>query len=259
VDSTVASTVTPPVADTLSSNAPGGAVSPVRPAAAVAVASDTAMAVSAMPLLPASIPTTGWWQHALVFAIAAATLVWLLTPRERNPVHDSDDFSDALRAWAPVLFEEFRTPRAAKKFLNHVRFLAMAQRAPAPLQAPAARALDALKRLPGLRNFFYRPDAPEEDEPLLPGALPEPVLVSLSVIAERYPEWLEDETFWNSNLDKYVKARLDAVPDDLRQALDELKNPEGTANEQWPVGRPLPSFSGYRDAWTKLTAWVQTD
>ncbi len=253
------SAVTPPTADAVASNASSGANAQARPDTLLPAVSDSAMARSAMPLLPASIPETGWWQHALVLAIATATLVWLLTPRERNPVHDSDDFSDALRAWAPVLFEEFRTPRAAKKFLNHVRFLAMAQRAPVPAQAPAARALDALKRLPGLRNFFYRPDLRDDDEPLLPGALPEPVLVSLSVIAERYPEWLEDETFWNTSLDRYVKSRLETVPEDLQQALDELKKPDQTANTA-PLGaRPLPSFSGYREAWKKLTAWVQTD
>ncbi|HEU4719953.1 MAG TPA: P-loop NTPase fold protein, partial [Gemmatimonadaceae bacterium] len=57
-------------------------------------------------------PTTAWWWHVPLALAAMALLLWLVTPREDPAVEDSAAFATALRAWAPVLFEEHPTPRS---------------------------------------------------------------------------------------------------------------------------------------------------
>lgn len=242
----------------VSSVAPIGGVDQVPPGAPVTTQTDSTLSTTPMTLAIAPLPTTVWWEHVLILAAAAAALIWLLTPREDKGVQDSDTFSDALRAWAPVLFEEFRTPRAAKRFLNHVRFLAMAQRAPAARRTPVARALDGVKRLPLIRNAVeaFGEKAPDEEE-LLRGSIPEAVLVSLSVIAERYPEWLDDDAFWRSDLESYVTKTLGVVPDDLKDALEQLGGSSEVGNATRNVVS-LPQFAAHRETWNKLIAWVQT-
>lgn len=205
-----------------------------------------------MPLTVGAVPTTAWWVHGLLALVAFAVLLWLLTPREDNRVEDSKAFADALRAWAPVLFEEHRTPRSAKKFLNKMRFLSMAQRAPADRQSPVEAVVARLSDVPWLRKLlgaFER--RPATQEVLLPGSIPEVALVSLNVIRDRYPEWLEDNAFWHADLRLYVKQRVNPIPPDIEKALralDEIKTPEGGA---------IQSIRFHRAAWSRLEVWVR--
>jgi hypothetical protein len=54
-----------------------------------------------------------------------------------QPVHDSEDFRDALARWSKRIGEAHATPRAAKRLVNKLRFYAMVLRA---LRASGARA-----------------------------------------------------------------------------------------------------------------------
>jgi hypothetical protein len=200
-----------------------------------------------------SSPTTAWWVHALFAVVALVLLVWLVTPRESNRVDDSPAFAAALKAWAPVLFEEHRTPRSAKKFLNKTRFLSMAQRAPLERQAPVDVALAKLGSLSWLRRLFGMFDGRKDTtETLLPGSIPEVALVSLNVIRDRYPAWLKDEKFWETDLRKYVQAHVSPVPHDLAQALDTL--------EESQSGREaVRTLKWCKDPWARLEVWIRDD
>ncbi len=178
--------------------------------------------------------------------VAVGALLWLLTPRESNRVEDSAAFATALKAWAPVLFEEHPTPRSAKKFLNQMRFLSMAQRAPAQRRAPVESLLDRLRGVPLLGRVVARTEEEQPADALLPDAIPEVTLVSLNVIRDRYPEWLADPTFWSCDLQEYVKTRVDPVPMDVAEALRSLGDLQTRLN-----------MGSHRDAWRRLELWVR--
>jgi hypothetical protein len=245
-------------------------VEPAQTVAAVTVNADTAAGV-AQPdsvsrrdtsiassgvnpilLVAGTTPTTAWWLHGLLALAALGVLLWLITPREDNRVEDSAAFAAALRAWAPVLFEQHRTPRSAKKFLNKMRFLSMAQRAPAERQAPVEQAIARLSGIPWLRKFLSAFEKrADTQEVLLPGSIPEVALVSLNVIRDRQPEWLDDPAFWTSDLRKYVESRLKPVPADIEKALgalSEITTPEGGA---------LENFRWCQAPWERLEVWIR--
>ena len=204
-------------------------------------------------LTQGSTPTTAWWLHGLLALSALGVILWLITPREDNRVEDSDAFADALRAWAPVLFEEHRTPRSAKKFLNKMRFLSMAQRAEAERKAPVEVAVERLSGIPWLRKILraFEP-APETQEQLLPGSIPEVALVSLNVLRDRHPEWLNDPIFWRSDLRQYAQKHfVGEPPADIQKALDSLDK------IRTPEGGVIQSFGWYKDPWTRLEVWVR--
>jgi hypothetical protein len=206
-------------------------------------------------MVAGSIPSTAWWPNAVLFAAALGVLVWLLTPRETNRVNDSEAFAKALKAWAPVLYEEFRTPRAAKKFLNHVRFLSMAQRAPGPTLRPVDRVIEKVRALWPVRYVVDAFRGTGDQERLAPGSIPEVVLVSLSVIAQRYPDWLREEEFWETDLRSYVEEKLTTIPADIQQALTELDKLQSPTN----IGPFVETHRAHGEAWTKLVAWVQPE
>jgi hypothetical protein len=57
-----------------------------------------------------------------------ALIAWIAVNRRPDPVlHDSDKFKRALRIWNDVVYARRSTPRALKRFVNRVRFLAMAK------------------------------------------------------------------------------------------------------------------------------------
>jgi photosystem II stability/assembly factor-like uncharacterized protein len=205
-----------------------------------------------IPLVAGTAPTTAWWMHGLLALAALGVLFWLLTPREDNRVEDSAAFAAALRAWAPVLFEQHRTPRSAKKFLNKMRFLSMAQRAPAERQAPVEQAIARLSGIPWLRKFLSAFERrAETQEVLLPGSIPEVALVSLNVIRDRQPAWLDDPAFWTSDLRKYVEARLKPVPADIEKALEAL------SHIATPEGGALENFRWCQAPWERLEVWIR--
>ena len=200
-----------------------------------------------VPLVVGTTPTTAWWLHLMSMLAALGGVLWLITPREDNHVEDSAAFATALRAWAPVLFEEHPTPRSAKKFLNKMRFLSMAQRAPAVRRSPAEAAIARLSALPWLYRVLAAFEPREQTkETLLPGSIPEATLVSLNVIRERYPQWLMDPKFWSTDLRKYVEQHLRPVPDDIRQALEELPQ----------IGAQL-NLAHCKEPWSRLEVWVR--
>jgi len=74
------------------------------------------------------------WMLSLPLDLGAVFLLLVvnvvLTTRPGVVTHDSQQFTDALgKVWYPLVLEKQNTPRAAKRFVNRVRYLAMRQRA----------------------------------------------------------------------------------------------------------------------------------
>lgn len=102
-------------------------------------------------------------------------------------VRDSPRFKEALKVWNPLLIRdpanpEIRaTPRAMKRFLNRLRYLAMMQRRSPPLPQPVIRFLRWCMR--------EKPRAPEDY--LAQNAMAEETLVALSMVRYCRKEWHE--------------------------------------------------------------------
>lgn len=74
----------------------------------------------------------GWVPLAVLGAIAAVALAAAWLRRVDPVVHDSSQFRLALKIWLPVVVLRQNTPRAIKRFVNRVRYLAMLRGEPAP-------------------------------------------------------------------------------------------------------------------------------
>jgi hypothetical protein len=116
---------------------------------------------SAVQTVPSTLPS--WFPAGLavlLLAVAAAALV----PRflAEAVVDDSDTFKEALKFWAPQIGRRRVTPRAIKRYMNRLRFLAMR-----------------------LRDVTRQAEETRESPPL-----DEPALVTLSALEELDPEQL---------------------------------------------------------------------
>ena len=192
------------------------------------------------------------WGAAGVAALALLTLIGVLLGRRGQvQTDDSEDFRAALEVMRPWIVLGHPTPRLLKRYLNHVRFVAMRQRGD---EEPESLAGSLLGRL-GL--------VPKSPEPLAPPAgLAEPVLVALSALHQSRldwqiePEWLLDDY---ANLkDGGISALVDTRLEDtagraellarLKQALDDY-------NQRFPAYCLFADERRDRQAiWTLLEA-----
>ena len=77
---------------------------------------------------------TGWQAYLVLGPMVLLLLAggwWIVVQKRGRIVDDSQEFFRALKIWQPAL-ERLLTPRALKRFLNKVRYLAMLQREAAP-------------------------------------------------------------------------------------------------------------------------------
>lgn len=80
------------------------------------------------PARPASLRATVLVLGFLLLVLAAILLRLSMSISESLEVQDLPSFKKALRDWFPLIHYVFRSPRALKRFMNRVRFLAMKQR-----------------------------------------------------------------------------------------------------------------------------------
>ncbi len=113
------------------------------------------------PLARASVwiskPDTGsgllWISLPVALGLWIASLTFHWFRREPAVVYDSDEFSRALDAWVPWILAKRDTPRALKRFINHVRYVAMRERAESRSGAPEGK-LDE-QQLVALASLYH--------------------------------------------------------------------------------------------------------
>jgi hypothetical protein len=116
----------------------------------------------------------------VVFLLLVANVV--LTTRPGVVTHDSQQFTDAMeQVWYPLVLAKQNTPRAAKRFVNRVRYLAMRQRGYQEHASWWERAL-----------FPQRLREPVQAEGGQP--IPEPLLVAMAAMEQMEPIWIYDPT-----------------------------------------------------------------
>ncbi len=145
------------------------------------------------------------WGSAAVAALALLTLIGVLLGRRgRVQTDDSEDFRAALEIMRPWIVLGHPTPRLLKRYLNHVRFVAMRQRGD---EEPGSLAESLLQRL----GFVPQSSA----RPALAAGLAEPLLVGLSALHQSRPdwqtepEWLIDANLRYGGITEIVNARVE--------------------------------------------------
>jgi hypothetical protein len=92
------------------------------------------------------------WLPVLPGLLLVAFAIWILTRRPIEMINDSEDFTEALKMWRPVVGMQFDTPREMKRFVNRIRYIAMRWRRPSAQKAPVERFADWIQRKVG-RNL----------------------------------------------------------------------------------------------------------
>jgi KAP family P-loop domain len=116
---------------------------------------------------------------AAVFLLLVANVV--LTTRPGVVTHDSQQFTNAMeKVWYALVLEKQNTPRAAKRFVNRVRYLAMRQRYYRDQASLWERTL-----------FPQRLASPARDEKA--SRIPEPLMIALAAMEQSDPAWVYDD------------------------------------------------------------------
>jgi hypothetical protein len=165
---------------------------------------------------------------ALPLGLMALLLIWRAIQSQEDIVRDSPQFVGALRTWTPFLFSKRNNPRAAKRFLNRVRYYAMFQRPYNVPMSPLQKLLIRFKLLRGGKIL----------QPAVP--IPEEILVALSAIQHCEKEWLSDG-FLYANFGLFLTQK--GAPESLLEHLEEFRS--------WG------SLEPYRESFERISVGIQ--
>lgn len=138
------------------------------------------------------------------------------------------------------MLEKQNTPRAAKRFVNRVRYLAMRQRYYRAEDSVWQRAL-----------FPKRLASPERTQK--PSRIPEPIMIAVAAMEQSDQAWINDAAKFNN-----IVAGKD-LPDGLLAAAREhhIKELSNTSSSQWTS---LPSYRmPFLKIWPPLSAEEQAE
>lgn len=172
--------------------------------------------------IPGQLSRTAMWPlfvPLVLLLVVAAWSAW--TKREEVVVKDSPEFIEALKIWLPVITAKQNTPRSVKRFLNRVRYLAMLQRP----QEETARSIVTVQTN----------GKPAENGKIIPESL----LVALSAMQQRYPEWAQTNGSFMENVKELggelaeQEAASEDLPPDLLRGVQIFSNAWTTHEEQF--------------------------
>lgn len=133
-------------------------------------------------------------------------LVWfsvtILTRRPDAIVRDSPRFVEALKIWHALTFSQPSTPRSTKRFMNHIRYLAMRQRHPIESRPLLSRMLFSWKKdATGKSELTAGSSTSDNKADVKP--IPDEALVALAALASFNSKCLlvGDATLWPSVVD----------------------------------------------------------
>jgi hypothetical protein len=205
-----------------------------------------------------------------VALLVAGVGLWVLTSLPDVEVRDSEDFTEALEEWFPLLYAREPTPRSLKRFLNRVRFYAMRQSPGAAPRSRLAALADGARRL--VRRATGQPatTAAAESEggtaPEVPptgataaepdATIPEHILVALASIEHSHPDWLGQSEFW-SRPGTFIARELVPEAADL---LDRPRDFERVVAERMPRFEETfaASVASYRALFERLSRGIET-
>jgi hypothetical protein len=158
-----------------------------------------------------------FWLMLPVTLILLYAGYWLLTRLPDLVVKDSDEFERALKVWSPLVLAKYGTPRALKRFMNRVRYLAMQQRP----QSDRPRLLDRMIEKIKLKLRLPQEEPETTKSPKEP--IPESILVALAALQSYDPRWLRETPFENFSTHVTGLNEAPGANGNAGQALSEVK------------------------------------
>jgi len=151
------------------------------------------------------------WHGVAVVALLLAIVAPLLARRKSPSITDSPAFGKALGIWAGVLALRKLSPRAVKRFMNKLRYLAMLERPPAADQ-PLWRTLlsrhqeeeqgkDKRAKKEDEKGPAREAQPASDDASPVRALIPDHILVALAVMKEVFPSALESSESFNKIAD----------------------------------------------------------
>jgi hypothetical protein len=202
---------TPPIAanEVVATQRDAEPTSPVTPD------SETTEQASVLEQADAPAPTGAYWASGLLLAmLALGVLVALaLFARRRAQTEDSPAFHSALGIMHPFILLGGSSPRSLKRFVNHVRYVAMRSRTDAD-EATVSERLG--QRIPSF-------NATSSSDPL-----PEELLVTLAALHRCGDHWLE-ALFVSEHRPDF----LEFLRHELSQRFDDQPSVHALANQLW--------------------------
>jgi hypothetical protein len=206
-------------------------------------------------ILPTRSPWPARWILSLplyviaIFVLLAANVV--LTTRSGVVTHDSKEFTDALEcAWYAIILAKQNTPRAAKRFVNRVRYLAMRQRTYREDSTWWDRAI-----------FTQRLHAPARAADWKP--IPEPLLVAMAAIEQMEGRWVYENSAFSLIVNEEFTTLAEKFPAVISQAETLLETARNEHKKAFPdtvwkkTQADWPSLSLYHE--TFLIIWPRAD
>ena len=128
------------------------------------------------------------WTWVLIGILVIGAGAHIAKTKPGVVVKDSPEFEEALRVWLPLISGKRQTPRAIKRFVNKVRYLAMLQRQ----QTSNKNLWDRISRLLRVRPSQSTAETLSNEDV----QIPEASLVALSAIQQFYPLWIQHDQFY---------------------------------------------------------------
>jgi photosystem II stability/assembly factor-like uncharacterized protein/ABC-type multidrug transport system fused ATPase/permease subunit len=139
---------------------------------------------------------------AAVLLLMACAILYYLLKRQTRIVSDSSKFRNALNLWHPWIMVNRQTPRAIKRYLNRVRYIAMRYRSEDTTPEPSL-----------WRRLLTQKLTTVEETPMDEEFIDEAQLVALSAIFSVDESWLGNEEKFkllvNGNLSALLSQKFD--------------------------------------------------
>lgn len=190
----------------------------------------------------------GWFW---LLAMPLAVVVFQAVGAKQEPrAVDSKDFKDALEIWNPIIALLDATPRRVKRFLNRVRYLAMARRSAPPRRSVWSIAWESVRARLGKRVAA----PPRTDDR---GTADEPVLVALCAM-QAVSQGVFAKTEWWDQLEKgglpaEIKETMGLNPEAKRQLIERLPRVVAKHTEHF---RGNPFCKTGRELWKAVQGMV---
>jgi hypothetical protein len=156
---------------------------PRRPGSGLDTPPNTAPVPDLQPREPDYVIPPYYSLMAIGLLFITGSFYWVLTSRRTGTLKDSPAFATALGIWHQVVFAKHRTPRALKRFVNRVRYMAMRQRQNRKETMPRWKLI--------AMALGWKPAEAVEESATGPNYIPEPELVALAAMHHMDPKGFE--------------------------------------------------------------------
>ena len=127
------------------------------------------------------------WPTSVLVGLLLLSVVFLLRSKGFR-TNDSSEFANALRIWLPLVSHPKNTPRAVKRFVNRVRYLAMLQAEDDP---------------PTLfQRLVFRKNGKQDKTK---AKIPESLLIALGAVHESHEDWIQSDPALKDLVDQTLK------------------------------------------------------